>query len=342
VPEGHSRIKFHCKKCGQKISVGDKYAGRRGRCPKCKKLFVVPKTKNSDRVQTHSSSDALDVSSESSPYDLTLLDVPPNDRLSGQPVTERGVSDVAFEDVQEPETRADQAEPVAKRKLPWLIDIFLYPMSTPGLTILAIVIVIPLLIDLVAGLMGVFGFFILIPGFFIKIVVGLYAYWYFCECIRDSAQGNLRAPDVLVNAPSLGDMFAQTLKVVGCFLLFVGPPGYYFLYIKRTDAVFWSLVTYAVFFFPMGLLAVIMFDSFSGLNPIVLIGSILSTFIQYCGLVIFLCASGFLLSQIGALLSQSRILGYISQIVVIYLLIVAAHLLGRFYWRYKEKLNWEV
>lgn len=342
MPEGHSRIKFHCKNCGHKISVQDKYAGRRGRCPKCKSIIVVPKVRRTDRPASRSNSANLATASNAAPYDLTLLDVPPKDAPSAQPVTGHGVADVASEDVREPEARADQTAPVGRRRLRWPIDIFCYPTSTAGLTILAIVVIIPSLIDIAAGLIGLFGFFILIPGFFIKIVVGLYMYWYLCECIRDSAQGNIRAPDVLVNAPSLGDMFWQTLKVIGCFLLFVGPPGYYFLYIKRTDAVFWSLAAYAVFFFPMGLLAVVMFDSLSGLNPVVIIGSILSTFFQYCGLVILFCAFGFLLTKIGDLTGQSRILGYISQTLGIYWLMVAAHLLGRFYWYYQERLYWEV
>ena len=32
----------------------------------------------------------------------------------------------------------------------------------------------------------------------------------------------------------------------------------------------------------------------------------------------------------------------VTKLVVVYLLLVAAHLLGRFYWRNQEKLNWEV
>ena len=38
----------------------------------------------------------------------------------------------------------------------------------------------------------------------------------------------------------------------------------------------------------MGLLACVMFDSIRALNPILLIGSILSTFFQYCGLVLLI------------------------------------------------------
>ena len=36
-------IKFHCKNCGKKISVPEKHAGKKGKCPKCKNIVVVPK-----------------------------------------------------------------------------------------------------------------------------------------------------------------------------------------------------------------------------------------------------------------------------------------------------------
>jgi hypothetical protein len=92
----------------------------------------------------------------------------------------------------------------------------------------------------------------------------------------------------------------------------------------------------------MGLLAVVMFDSFSALNPILLIGSICSTFFQYCGLVLLFYGLVVLSVKIASFLRQSWVLAYISSILFIYLLMVTAHLLGRFYWKYEERLNWEV
>lgn len=35
-------IKFNCSSCGKRLGVSDNLAGRRGRCPQCKALFVVP------------------------------------------------------------------------------------------------------------------------------------------------------------------------------------------------------------------------------------------------------------------------------------------------------------
>ena len=41
-------IKFHCKNCDQKFSVPEIHAGKKGKCPKCKSVVVIPKTENTD------------------------------------------------------------------------------------------------------------------------------------------------------------------------------------------------------------------------------------------------------------------------------------------------------
>jgi len=169
----------------------------------------------------------------------------------------------------------------------------------------------------------------------------LYLYWYVTECVRDSAAGGLRAPETLGSAPGLGDMSLRALDIVGCLIVFWGPAGFYFFYTHKIDAIFWSLFAYAVFFFPMGLLSVIVFDSFSGLNPIVLIGSIFSTFLPYCAMVIVFVSAGFLIGKIESAAPQSQVLSFIISCINLYLALVEAHLLGRFYWRYQDKLRWE-
>ena len=35
-------IKFKCPHCGKEVSAGDENAGKKGRCPGCKELFVIP------------------------------------------------------------------------------------------------------------------------------------------------------------------------------------------------------------------------------------------------------------------------------------------------------------
>jgi phage FluMu protein Com len=343
-------IKFDCKNCGQRIAACEAQAGKKGRCPKCKAILVVPADFKlefeTERTQTSPQEIAeLEDKLEKPGLNLTFLDSPQKDRAGEKPVVSDSITDRRSHELQSLEERlatAAESEPVGQRKFPWFIDIFLYPISAPAVIIIGIVISIPLLIGLVAYLLGPFGFFVSIPGFFINIVVGLYMYWYLCHCVRDSAEGNIRAPDVLVSSPTIGDMFFQTLKVVICLLFFSAPMLIYYYTTGSTDFIFWLLFGFAVLFFPMGFLAVIMFDSINGLNPILLIGSIFSTFFQYLGLLFLFSILGWLIVRIFSVTSTSLILNLLLPLAIIYLSLVTAHLLGRFYWRNQERLRWGI
>jgi len=335
-------IKFNCKSCGQKFSVPETSAGKKGKCPKCKNIVVVPKIQAASPLTEPSDSGVSEVSSKNSADNVTLLEAIEKDRIQDQPIGLSSVPEQATKYEQELEEEPpDDTESPAERKLPWVIDIFLYPISIPCLITLGIIILIPLLINIAVGLLGPFGLFVLVPGFFINIVISLYFLWYVAECVRDSAEGGIRAPETFANTPGLGDLLLQLFRLLVCLLLFAGPMGYYFVKTHRIDAIFWSLLAYAVFFLPMGLLAVTLFDSIRGLNPLLLVGSIFSTFFTYCGLILILGAVAMTVITLPRMLS-GKWAAFVSGYLVMYILLVVAHLLGRFYWRYQEKLNWEV
>lgn len=42
VPERSTIIEFHCESCGHKIKVPDSYGGKKGKCPKCHEPVVIP------------------------------------------------------------------------------------------------------------------------------------------------------------------------------------------------------------------------------------------------------------------------------------------------------------
>jgi hypothetical protein len=234
----------------------------------------------------------------------------------------------------------EQAEHSGARCLPWPVDIFLYPLSLPALATLGIIVVIPLLINLAAGLAGPFGFFILIPGVLVSAVLWLYFLWYAAQCIADSARGGVRAPETVAQAPGLWDMLVQTARAVAAVAVALLPLMIYWLSVRRVDPVFWSLLAWAAALCPMALLAVTMFDSVYGLNPLILVGSVLSTLLPYLGLVLALGALLFALVKAKQALAGYPLLGYAFGFAQCYLALVAAHLIGRFYWRYEEKLNW--
>jgi len=372
VPEKSTIVDFHCESCGQKISVPRIHAGKKARCPNCKNVVVVPaqsqaSAESAGTVRFKCSMCDREIE-EAETSRGKLVECPqcgcyvavPSEKMpapeagdSVQPGDEGHTSDEHFEQMQRGKGETTVQEPVVERKLPWIFDIFLYPGSKAGLTTLAIIIVIPLLISIIVRWLGDFTrqfppmlvllVIVAIIGFLVKLVLYLYLYWYFCECIRDSAAGGIRAPETLANTPGLGDLLWQGLRTVGCLFVFAGPALIYYRYAKQTDVIFWALLGYAVFFLPMGLLAVIMFDSLlSGLNPSMLIGSILSTLLPYCAMTVVFGFAGFLIAEKAPETRGALVLDFIFHCLGVYLAMVAAHLLGWFYHRYEQELNWEV
>ena len=252
--------------------------------------------------------------------------------------------------VEKLEREVFKPDPLPRRTLPWFIDIFLYPMSVSGVIHLVIFIVTPLLIGLV-----VLRFFELLLGFMSLIVYLLftgYFFYYIGHCVFDSSRGGLRAPDVTIyDAPDKSEFWSQIFLVIGVAAVCFFPAVTYYIVTERTDLFFWLLSAVCIFFLPMVLLTAALFDSVNVLNPVVVISSIYRTFLPYCGLVLTFSVLAWLIVPIRLYLSQPQaLLGYNllgtafmwHKIAFVYLAMVAAHLLGRFYLRYKKKLDWGI
>jgi hypothetical protein len=357
-------IKFYCANCNHKIRVQKVNAGRKGKCQKCKSPFVVPQPSEPEPILSFS--------------DIQLQPAPTRDysKSDQNPLTE----DQQLQMFRDTVCAKPDAPP--ERKLPWPIDVFLYPANVYGLTVLGIIIGIPIVTGVVKMIFNllaeqfmpflVFAAFFRGVAFVINIIIIMYTYWYLCECIRDSANGGLRAPDTLVSSPGAAEMFWQILRLIGCFIVLWGPLIYFIFHAVRSNSginflrtksdfeflatsfskIGLPLLAYAIFFFPMGVLAVVMFDSLCSLNPLIIIPSIFSTFFQYLGILFLFYALIVLASAITAFLlflgiatglpELLWVLSYFTSAIKVYLFAVAAHALGRFYWRYQEKLNWDV
>ena len=322
-------------------------AGKKGKCPKCKDVVTVPKLQAADTAESrlnNSERSSNKVNIEQYIYSEVEKPREPEPQKQNKPIEPANTD--FFQDPRyaqhlpgEHEISIKQDKDISKRKLPWLIDVLSYPANASGLTILGIVIIIPFLINLMADLVGPFWPFITYPGIFIKIVIALYAFWYFIECIRDSAEGGIRAPETIATTPALGEMFLAWLKIIAVLGFFAAPAVvYYNMTEQHNMLILYSLVIYGIIFTPLALLAVIMFDTFSALNPILLIGSMLSTVFQYGALILLLTAIVYLNYAIMQYIQAPFFLNLIR----FYLSMVTAHLIGRFFWRYQDKLRWEV
>lgn len=351
VPVESTVIEFHCESCDRIIGAPKSHEGKKAICPKCKSTFIIPTTQFAGPAATRNDSGDLIARTVDSPHDLTLIDVPEEYKPKDEPAVQYNVSKQAIDRQYETEESLapEETDSDGQRTLPWFIDLFLYPISIPGLMHLGIFTIIPLLLSLIGILLGPFRMAMAFPSFFIHIAIWLYICWYITECVRDSSKGGLRAPEAFATS-GLGEMWSQSLHIIGCYLIFLGPALFYSAFSNKTDIVFWLLLVYGAFFFPMGLLACIMFDSIYGLNPLLLIGSIFSTLFQYCGLVLLI--SGIVLGFRAIRSTQTNnihqgtftmiIMGVVFSLILLYIAFVVAHLIGRFFWRNQEKLNWEV
>ncbi|MHC4739701.1 MAG: zinc ribbon domain-containing protein [Planctomycetota bacterium] len=333
-------ISFHCKKCGKKIKVPEEQVGKKGRCPKCRTIVVVPKPKDVAPAISQSVLDSEKQPETPAPVDDTTqkheAESPKTswDDAFAKTIEEAQDHDDRIQEQQEKEQ--EQTEHTGQRKLPWFIDFFLYPTSLPGLINMGIFSLLPVL--LIVRRLSPVPFI----WSFLTLIITVYMYYYFVECIYDSAAGGIRSPRSIPKVLEISDVFLRLFSAAGCFFVVFGPVLLYFGFTKKIDIFFWLLITYAVFFFPMTLLAAVTFDFTRGFSTLLWFMSIFKTFLQYIGLVLIVCALVGLVVWLASVFHDSRILAFIVSVLFIYLTMLVAHLFGRFYWRYKEKLNWEV
>lgn len=293
---------------------------------------------DADRGRALQESQSKSAAAPSDALDRRLLDLPP--------------AQAASEDGRDPLLREKEVlaklgfkpppEYTGERQLPWPIDILLYPANMAGLTSLAILVGVPFLLTLVQLL--VFLPFLGLPLSIARLVVGLYGLWYWAECTYDSARGGTRAPGAFDMA-GLGDMWSRVSYLLAVYIIFVLPTVLYPLYGGSSAAIFAVLLVWAVVFFPMGLLAMVINDGTYVLNPLFLLGSIRRTFIPYLGLLLLIVAQGLLFRLVPNLLMRG---GHsiwwvgLGSWTAAYSSLVTAHILGRFYWRYHARLDWSL
>ncbi len=340
-------IRFTCRNCGRVIRTTEGHAGKHVRCPDCKQVVVIPSPEHvCDAVEPQQPGNPPSARTGS----LQFENQPPV--RDGQAQARTGTFDESSTALIGQVVTTEQEQPLTERKLPWLIDIFLYPCSKSGLVMLALFVGVPFLFKVLSWFMemsmlslpALLPFYLLfgIIGWIVKVIIVLYMYWYLAECIRASAEGRIRAPDTTAITPGPAEIIWQIIKILLCLLIFAFPAAFYFYQVRKVDAIFIVLTSFGAFLFPMALLSVVMFDSLSGLNPVVIVGSIFSTFLPYLAMVVFVSIFAALSFIALSFVGRQPVFTWITTGLLIYLMMVGAHILGRFYFRYAEKLYWEV
>lgn len=335
-------IEFRCQHCRQKLRIAERHAGRESRCPRCKGAIAIPQSAARDPAPGRET-DELTLIDPPKPPGEALPDGPDQQQIAKEH-TEARRQERALAESLGIET---QPEYTGERRLPAPIDILLYPTSGAGLVSIAIIGGFPLLTYLIERLLPVGVPLVGLAFFLIGLAIGLYAGWYFAECVYDSAKGGTRAPLVFGGLVGFGEMGSRVIYLAAVYIVYVLPAVIYGGFLGRIDAIFWGLLAWAIVFFPVGLLAMVILDSSSALNPFFLLVSIFRTFFGYLGLLVlmailvglFWIIAGYLVRPVEE--EQTPLwLVLLGFVTTTYVPFVFAHVLGRFYWRHGDRLDW--
>jgi hypothetical protein len=221
-------------------------------------------------------------------------------------------------------------------------DPFVYPANADGLVQIVVsalgLAVFQVLGPVLGRFVSAYGGVLVLIG---EIVVVGYFIFYAHYCIYDSSRGGRWAATIsLAHTPDMSDLVWQILLLVGGVAVCLWPAALYRGVSGQVDVWFWVLVATGAFFLPMSLLAATLFQGIDALNPVLIVRSIVLTLPAYVALLaeLGLVAAVFLILRWAA--GQIRLPHVLATVAYLYLLLVAAHLLGRFYWRRKEQLGW--
>jgi hypothetical protein len=338
VPAGFSErrfmIRFQCPHCGTKLTIPDVHAGRDSRCPRCKNSLTVPPAP-APELKLVWDEPTAPARGPAEPAARPPFAAPRRRMTEDEAARERR---------REQELLASLGplpvpERTGERKLPWLIDVLLYPASVSGIITLLAVVLVSLILPLAPLTMLIGARMVFLP----HVIIGLYCGWYLAECVHDSARGGTRAPELFDADVRLSELWSRVSYLLAVYIVFILPAVLYRLFTHRTDAIFVALVIWAVAFFPMGLLAMVVHDSTSVLNPLFLLGAMVRVFFPYIGLLLLMAALAALVALATWALGYGLppvVLGLMGLLASTYASFIMAHVLGRFYWRYRDRLDW--
>ena len=313
----------------------DDQAGRVGRCPRCKSKVIVPPA----------------AGARNKPALSDLLDLPapaqaaPSENQAWEATTSGADRDHPVSPAVDP-----LAEVIEESRFPWFLDALAYPVSSSGAVNIAVFVIVPQLVAFVVSLLtrliqsalplGGAGYLMTLLTAPFYITFACYVCYYIAHCVTDSSRGHRRASDIqIAGALSFGDLLSQTILLVASVAIACWPVAVYYVLTERTDAWYWLLGACGVFFLPMSFLAGVIFDSFDALNPLLIVQSIWRTFVPYCGLVLFFLA---ITGLATAVIPRLAIWSFLRSAAQIYLVLVLANSVGRFYWQNRERLDWGV
>jgi hypothetical protein len=217
---------------------------------------------------------------------------------------------------------------------------FCYPFKSDGLILLVGGTIFFTVLEFVATHAAVFGVVLMLAG-------SGYLVSYFQRILLSSACGENKMPD-WPDFTNVGEFASPILQFVGTALLSFGPLIVLRIFAPQemvwTDWKFAAAIGIGCLYFPMAFTAVTMADSFSALNPLVIIPSIFRIWREYL-LVVLLSVGIVFAERLGEaffwqLPRIPLVPGLIGEFLALYLGAVEMRLLGLIYWKNRHQLRW--
>ncbi len=230
-----------------------------------------------------------------------------------------------------------------------LAGALIYPFRGPGLWLIAGWIV----LSAIQAYISHFRFMAL-AFLFVRMIVGVMVVGYLCaymlKLVVSSAAGEKVPPDW----PDFGNFWDDILRpmflVVGtCAVAFLPVTVYWLANVAYTDLgleftgevmLLRVLAVLGALYLPMALLAVAMYDSFTGLNPLRVFGSVAKVFIPYVVTCVVMILVVLGVSLFGYLPQIPIVSFVLSSAISIYLVMVEMRLIGLLYYSHRFRLNW--
>jgi DNA-directed RNA polymerase subunit RPC12/RpoP len=330
-------VQFTCEHCHRRLSIADAHAGKKGKCPYCGRPVFIPAPgpiPPDAAEHSHKPNPAAKWSTQ----DAALLDIA--HLPSGSPAESgRGMPSAGV--AQKQAGGASAEEEVVEPPVSFL-QALAYPANLDGLVQIAAFFFALWLVEVFGGLLGALArqYGSLLVMIVQAFVVG-YVVYYIGYCVYDSAQGGRHAPTISpAHLVDLGELFSQMVLLAAALAVCFWPAALYRGLTGRADAWFWTLGAVGAFFWPMTLLTAVLFDGVDALNPLLIVRSILTTLPAYLALLVHLSVPGGMLLALSLTLARMPVVRVLAPAAYLYLLLVGAHLLGRFYRRHKDRLEW--
>lgn len=234
---------------------------------------------------------------------------------------------------------ADPAQRAAA-SLPTLAgQAFVYPFKRNGLALMIGGTLFLGILDFISRLPLLGLFALLIGGF-----ASAYVCAYLQRIIQSSAQGEAEMPSWPEMTDFREDILGPALRFLGAFAFCLGPGLLWFRLAPDEFKHFGVLLLgLGGLYLPMGLLAIAMYDDLSGLNPVLVIVSMLRAPLAYfgiCFLIAAVLAAGIAIDFFSDQVRIPILTSLAFAFAGLYLQVVTMRILGLFYYTQQERLDW--